>query len=36
MYNIVLLCPDDLPEGVARQAGNTQEMNALFDGWDPM
>jgi len=36
MYNIVLLCPDDLPEDVARQAGSTQEMKELFAGWDPI
>lgn len=36
MYNIVLLVPDDLPAGVARQAGSVDQMRKLFDGWDPM
>lgn len=36
MYNIVLLVPDDLPEGVSRTAGDVEEMRALFDGWDPI
>jgi 2-polyprenyl-6-methoxyphenol hydroxylase-like FAD-dependent oxidoreductase len=34
MYNIVLLVPDDLPEGVSRQPGSVEEMKALFKGWD--
>jgi salicylate hydroxylase len=36
MYNIVLLCPDSLPIGVAKQAGSVDEMKELFVGWDPM
>lgn len=36
MYNIVLLVPDDLPSGVAKQPGNVEEMKELFEGWDPM
>ncbi|KAI1288164.1 hypothetical protein F5Y03DRAFT_380115 [Xylaria venustula] len=36
MYNIVLLVPDDLPEGVRRQPGSVEEMRALFEGWDPL
>lgn len=36
MYNIVLLVPDDLPEGVSRQKGSVEEMKALFKDWDPM
>lgn len=36
MYNLVLLCPDDLPEGVSRQPGDLEEMRALFTGWDPV
>lgn len=35
MYNVVLLVPDDLPEGVSRQPGNVEEMKALFADWDP-
>lgn len=36
MYNLVLLVPDDLPPGVAKQPGNVEEMKELFEGWDPM
>lgn len=36
MFNIVLLVPDNLPSGVARQAGSVDEMRELFVGWDPM
>lgn len=36
MYNIVLLVPDDLPEGVSRQSGSVEEMKVLFKDWDPM
>lgn len=36
MYNIVLLVPDDLPTGVARQPGSVDQMRKLFDGWDPI
>ncbi len=36
MYNIVLLCPDDLPEDVSRQAGSVDEMRKLFVDWDPI
>ncbi|KAJ5923895.1 hypothetical protein N7466_008082 [Penicillium verhagenii] len=34
-YNLVLVCPDDLPPGVATKEGNVQEMRNLFKGWDP-
>ncbi|KAI1827781.1 hypothetical protein F4861DRAFT_549140 [Xylaria intraflava] len=36
MFNVVLIVPDDLPEGVRRQPGSTEQMMALFDGWDPI
>jgi salicylate hydroxylase len=36
MYNIVLLVPDDLPEGVIRQPGSIKEKKALFKNWDPL
>ncbi|KAJ9608058.1 hypothetical protein H2200_007046 [Cladophialophora chaetospira] len=36
MYNLVLLCPDDLPNGLSRTAGSVSEMRALFAGWDPI
>jgi len=35
-YNIVLLVPDNLPEGVAKQAGELHEMKELFTQWDPI
>jgi salicylate hydroxylase len=36
MYNLVLLCPDDLPKDVARQPGSVGEMRKLFACWDPI
>ncbi|KAL0934859.1 FAD binding domain-containing protein [Colletotrichum truncatum] len=36
LYNIVLLVPDDLPDGVSRQAGSVEEMRSRFEGWDPI
>ncbi|KAK1754710.1 hypothetical protein QBC47DRAFT_384743 [Echria macrotheca] len=36
MYNLVLLCPDDLPESVVKQEGSLEEMRARFEGWDPL
>ncbi|KAF2668887.1 FAD binding domain protein [Microthyrium microscopicum] len=36
MYNIVLLCPDTLPDGLAKQAGSVDEIRTLFKGWDPI
>ncbi|KAL4800234.1 FAD binding domain protein [Aspergillus venezuelensis] len=36
MINIVLLVPDDLAPGVARQKGSVDEMKKLFVGWDPV
>ena len=36
VYNIVLLCPDDLPEGTTKIGGNLLEMNKLFEQWDPL
>ena len=36
MYNVVLLCPDDLPKNVSRQEGSVDEMRKLFAGWDPI
>ncbi|KAK1997136.1 FAD binding domain-containing protein [Colletotrichum falcatum] len=35
MYNLVLLTPDDLPDGVSRQAGDIEETRARFRDWDP-
>ena len=36
VYNIVLLCPDDLPEGITKCGGNLHEMKKLFEKWDPL
>lgn len=36
MLNIVLLVPDNLPPGVAREKGSVEEMRGLFKGWDPL
>jgi salicylate hydroxylase len=36
MFNIVLLCPDDLPENVRKAEGSSAEMMALFESWDPV
>ncbi|KAF1355206.1 hypothetical protein BDV97DRAFT_345000 [Delphinella strobiligena] len=35
-YNIVLLVPDNLPEGVAKLTGELSEMRELFTQWDPI
>jgi salicylate hydroxylase len=35
-FNLVLLCPDNLPAGTARQSGSLEEMQKLFEGWDPV
>ena len=35
-FNLVLICPDDLPDNVSRAEGNVEEMKKLFAGWDPM
>ncbi|KAH6609159.1 hypothetical protein Trco_002505 [Trichoderma cornu-damae] len=36
LFNMVLLVPDDLPEGVRKQPGNVAEMRKLFENWDPL
>jgi salicylate hydroxylase len=36
VYNIVLLCPDNLPLEVTKTEGDLNEMKKLFDGWDPV
>ena len=33
--NVVLLVPDDIPEGTSIVDGNVEEMQALFQQWDP-
>lgn len=34
LYNIVLLCPDNLPEMVNTQKADLDEMRGIFAGWD--
>lgn len=35
-FNMVLLVPDDIPEGGATTVqGNVEEMRALYKDWDP-
>jgi len=36
VFNLVLLVPDDLPEGVSRQPGSLPEMKSIFSAWDPI
>ncbi|QSZ37050.1 hypothetical protein DSL72_009142 [Monilinia vaccinii-corymbosi] len=36
LFNIVLLCPDNLPPGLSRSTGDLDEMKRLFKGWDPI
>jgi salicylate hydroxylase len=36
LFNIVLLCPDNLPAEVTKTEGDLEEMKALFEGWDPV
>ena len=35
LYNIVLACPDNLPELASTQAADIQEMRDFFAKWDP-
>ena len=35
LYNIVLICPDNLPELVNTAKADVQEMRDFFEGWDP-
>ncbi|KAH0840886.1 hypothetical protein AYO21_06212 [Fonsecaea monophora] len=35
LYNIVIACPDNLPELVNQQKADLDEMHALFAAWDP-
>jgi len=35
LYNIVLICPDNLPEMVNQAKADLQEMHDLFKHWDP-
>ena len=35
-FNLVLLRPDDLPQGVRTVQGDLGEMRMAFEGWDEM
>lgn len=35
LFNLVLLRPDDLPEGVRVQNGDLAELKTIFETWDP-
>lgn len=35
LFNLVIACPDNLPELVHTAKADLQEMNALFKDWDP-
>ena len=35
LFNMVLLVPDDMPEGANTIQGDIDEMCALYEGWDP-
>lgn len=35
LFNMVLLVPDDIPEGQNITEGNVEEMRALYNDWDP-
>ena len=35
LYNIVLICPDNLPEVLNTQKADLQEMMDFFENWDP-
>jgi salicylate hydroxylase len=35
LYNIVLACPDNLPEMVNTQKADVEEMRSIFKDWDP-
>lgn len=35
LYNIVIACPDNLPEFVNQQKADLEEMHAMFAEWDP-
>ncbi|KAK0639025.1 hypothetical protein B0T16DRAFT_462738 [Cercophora newfieldiana] len=36
VYNLVFLCPDDMPGGVVKLEGDLEEMRERFKGWDPL
>ncbi|KAK1703419.1 uncharacterized protein BDZ83DRAFT_686415 [Colletotrichum acutatum] len=34
VFNLVILCPDDIPKDMRQAPGDVEEMRALFVGWD--
>ncbi|KAK0635384.1 hypothetical protein B0T17DRAFT_516141 [Bombardia bombarda] len=36
VYNLVLLCPDDLPAEVVKADGDLEELGARLERWDPL
>ncbi|KAK1495501.1 hypothetical protein CCUS01_13382 [Colletotrichum cuscutae] len=34
VFNIVIICPDDIPKDMRQAPGDVKEMRALFVGWD--
>ncbi|GAB1214043.1 hypothetical protein ATERTT37_003200 [Aspergillus terreus] len=35
LFNLVLLCPDNMPEGTRTTQGSVEEMREFFKDWDP-
>lgn len=36
VYNIVMLCPDDLPEEITKEETTPDQIQDVFAGWDPL
>lgn len=36
LFNLVLLCPDNMPEGTRTTQGSVEEMREFFKDWDPV
>ncbi|KAK4163575.1 hypothetical protein QBC43DRAFT_335272 [Cladorrhinum sp. PSN259] len=36
VYNLVFLCPDDMPLQVVKSEGSLEEFRQKFSGWDPL
>ncbi|KAK4177934.1 putative salicylate hydroxylase [Triangularia setosa] len=35
-YNLVFLCPDDMPSDITKSSASLDEFKAKFSGWDPL
>lgn len=35
-FNLVMTRPDDLPASIKTKEGDLEEMQAVFEGWDPV